>query len=112
VDGDCVCNLCRHQIAIPTHRTGPEGDEEASKPVVRHSDKQKAQWLKPGLIVRVRFLRGEEKLRHATEDSAATTGAWNDKLLRGAGEEAGAGVLRCCLVHPRLGRPSNAVCLG
>jgi DNA ligase D-like protein (predicted ligase) len=39
---------------------------EVSKPVVRHTGKQKAQWLKPGLIARVRFLRGEEKLRHAT----------------------------------------------
>jgi hypothetical protein len=25
----------------------------------------KAEWLKPGLVGRVRFLRGEEKLRHA-----------------------------------------------
>src|SRR5215208_7340818 len=39
---------------------------EVSKPVVRHTGKQKAQWLKPGLIARVRFLQGEEKLRHAT----------------------------------------------
>jgi ATP-dependent DNA ligase len=39
---------------------------EVSKPVVRHTGKQKAQWLKPGLIARVRYLRGEEKLRHAT----------------------------------------------
>jgi ATP-dependent DNA ligase len=37
-----------------------------NKPVVRHTGKQQAQWLKPGLIARVRFLRGEEKLRHAT----------------------------------------------
>jgi hypothetical protein len=40
---------------------------EVSQPVVRHTGKQQqAQWLKPGLIARVRFLRGEEKLRHAT----------------------------------------------
>jgi bifunctional non-homologous end joining protein LigD len=39
---------------------------EVSKPVVRHTGKQQAQWLKPGLVARVRFLRGEEKLRHAT----------------------------------------------
>jgi hypothetical protein len=39
---------------------------EVSKPVVKHTGKQNAQWLKPGLIARVRFLRGEEKLRHAT----------------------------------------------
>jgi ATP-dependent DNA ligase len=39
---------------------------EVSKPVVRHTGKQQAQWLKPGLIARVRFLRWEEKLRHAT----------------------------------------------
>jgi hypothetical protein len=38
---------------------------EVSKPLVRHTGKQKAEWLKPGLIARVRFLRGEEKLRHA-----------------------------------------------
>jgi hypothetical protein len=37
-----------------------------SAPVVRHTGKQKVQWLKPGLIARVRFLRREEKLRHAT----------------------------------------------
>ena len=24
------------------------------------------EWLKPGLIARVRYLKGEEKLRHAT----------------------------------------------
>jgi ATP-dependent DNA ligase len=39
---------------------------ETSKPAVRHTGKQQAQWLKPGLVARVRFLRGEEKLRHAT----------------------------------------------
>ena len=39
---------------------------QASKPVVRHTGKQKAPWFKPGLIARLRFLRGEEKLRHAT----------------------------------------------
>jgi ATP-dependent DNA ligase len=39
---------------------------EVSKPAVRHTGKQKAQWLKPELIARVRFLRGEGKLRHAT----------------------------------------------
>jgi len=26
----------------------------------------KAEWVKPGLVARVRFLKGEEKLRHAT----------------------------------------------
>ena len=39
---------------------------EVSKPIVRHTGKQKAQWLKFGLMARVRFLRGKEKLRHAT----------------------------------------------
>jgi bifunctional non-homologous end joining protein LigD len=39
---------------------------EVSKPVVRHTGKQKAQWLKPGLMAQVRYLRGEEKLRHST----------------------------------------------
>ena len=28
--------------------------------------KQGIAWLKPGLILRVRYLKGEEKLRHAT----------------------------------------------
>ncbi|TPK93411.1 ATP-dependent DNA ligase [Mesorhizobium sp. B2-4-14] len=28
--------------------------------------KEKAEWLKPGLLGRVRFLKGEEKLRHAS----------------------------------------------
>jgi bifunctional non-homologous end joining protein LigD len=37
-----------------------------SKLIVKHTGKQQAQWLKPGLIARVRFMRGEEKLRHAT----------------------------------------------
>ncbi|RUW86829.1 ATP-dependent DNA ligase, partial [Mesorhizobium sp. M7A.F.Ca.US.010.02.1.1] len=27
--------------------------------------KEKAEWLKPGLVGRVRFLKGEERLRHA-----------------------------------------------
>jgi ATP-dependent DNA ligase len=39
---------------------------EVRKPVAKHTGKQQAQWLKPGLIAQVRFLRGEEKLRHAT----------------------------------------------
>lgn len=26
--------------------------------------KEKAEWLKPGLVGRVKFLKGEEKLRH------------------------------------------------
>ncbi|ESX88269.1 hypothetical protein [Mesorhizobium sp. LNJC403B00] len=28
--------------------------------------KEKAEWLKPGLVGRVKFLKGEEKLRHAS----------------------------------------------
>jgi bifunctional non-homologous end joining protein LigD len=39
---------------------------EVKRPAVRHTGKQRAQWLWPGLIARVRFLRGDEKLRHAT----------------------------------------------
>jgi DNA ligase D-like protein (predicted ligase) len=39
---------------------------EVTRPAVRHAGKQRAQWLRPGLIARVRFLRGDEKLRHAT----------------------------------------------
>ncbi|WP_246676768.1 hypothetical protein [Mesorhizobium sp. B2-6-7] len=35
-------------------RAGAEGPE-----------KEKPEWLKPGLVGRVKFLNGEEKLRHA-----------------------------------------------
>ncbi|MBS3650040.1 hypothetical protein KEU06_15620 [Pseudaminobacter sp. 19-2017] len=28
--------------------------------------KQNAEWVEPGLVGRVQFLKGEEKLRHAT----------------------------------------------
>lgn len=28
--------------------------------------KEKAEWLNPGLVGRVKYLKGEEKLRHAT----------------------------------------------
>lgn len=34
-------------------------------PVPRGLKKEKAEWLKPGLVGRVKFLKGEEKLRHA-----------------------------------------------
>jgi ATP-dependent DNA ligase len=30
---------------------------------------EKAEWIKPGLVARVKFLKGEEKLRHATVKS-------------------------------------------
>ncbi|MFI0848666.1 hypothetical protein [Mesorhizobium sp. IMUNJ 23232] len=29
----------------------------------------KAEWVKPGLVARVKFLRGEQKLRHASVKS-------------------------------------------
>ena len=38
---------------------------EVRKPAIRNARKQ-AQWIRPGLIAKVRHLRGEEKLRHAT----------------------------------------------
>ncbi|MFI0844469.1 ATP-dependent DNA ligase [Mesorhizobium sp. IMUNJ 23232] len=31
--------------------------------------KEKAEWVKPGLVARVKFLKGEQKLRHATVKS-------------------------------------------
>ena len=31
--------------------------------------KEKAEWVKPGLVARVKFLKGEDKLRHATVKS-------------------------------------------
>lgn len=34
-------------------------------PVPKGLKRQKAEWLKPGLVGRVKFLKGEEKLRHA-----------------------------------------------
>ncbi|WP_245486696.1 hypothetical protein [Mesorhizobium sp. M7A.F.Ca.MR.176.00.0.0] len=34
-------------------------------PVPKGLKKDKAEWIKPGLVGRVKFLRGEEKLRHA-----------------------------------------------
>ncbi|MBZ9982539.1 hypothetical protein LB521_15430 [Mesorhizobium sp. BR-1-1-8] len=39
----------------------PDWSPEAS----RRLKKEKAEWLKPGLVGRVKFLKGEEKLRHA-----------------------------------------------
>ncbi|ESY49034.1 ATP-dependent DNA ligase [Mesorhizobium sp. LNJC372A00] len=38
---------------------------KAGGPVPKGLKKEKAEWLKPGLVGRVRFLKGEEKLRHA-----------------------------------------------
>lgn len=34
-------------------------------PVPKGHKKDKAEWLKPGLVGRVKFLKGEENLRHA-----------------------------------------------
>ena len=39
---------------------------EVGKPAIRHTGRKEAQWIRPGLIAKVRHLRGEEKLRHAT----------------------------------------------
>ncbi|TGR84562.1 ATP-dependent DNA ligase [Mesorhizobium sp. M2D.F.Ca.ET.223.01.1.1] len=38
---------------------------KAGAPPPKGLAKEKAEWLKPGLVGRVRFLKGEEKLRHA-----------------------------------------------
>ncbi|RWA94451.1 RNA ligase family protein [Mesorhizobium sp.] len=40
--------------------------EKSGAPPPKGLAKEKAQWLKPGLIGRVKFLKGEEKLRHAS----------------------------------------------
>ena len=37
-----------------------------AKPVKGVEPKPGVEWLKPGLIARVRYLKGEEGLRHAT----------------------------------------------
>jgi ATP-dependent DNA ligase len=38
---------------------------EVGAPPPKGFKKQKAEWLKPGLSGKVRFLKGEEQLRHA-----------------------------------------------
>ena len=43
------------------NRCGPK-----AKPVKGVGRKPGIEWLKPGLIARVRYLKGEEMLRHAT----------------------------------------------
>ncbi|WP_246680975.1 hypothetical protein [Mesorhizobium sp. B2-4-9] len=50
-------------FAFIAEQTGclPDWSPEAS----RRLKKEKAEWLKPGLVGRVKFLKGEEKLRHA-----------------------------------------------
>ncbi len=40
--------------------------QEAAKPVRGSKALDDTQWLKPGIVGRVRFLKGEETLRHAT----------------------------------------------
>ncbi|AZO25892.1 ATP-dependent DNA ligase [Mesorhizobium sp. M1E.F.Ca.ET.045.02.1.1] len=39
---------------------------KAGAPPPKGLAKEKAEWLKPGLVGRVKFLKGEEKLRHAS----------------------------------------------
>lgn len=40
--------------------------EKSGAPAPKGLPAGKAEWIKPGLVARVRFLKGEEKLRHAT----------------------------------------------
>ena len=40
--------------------------EKSGAPAPKGMPAGKAEWVKPGLVARVRFLKGEEKLRHAT----------------------------------------------
>ncbi|RUX32601.1 hypothetical protein EOA13_00385 [Mesorhizobium sp. M7A.F.Ca.US.011.01.1.1] len=40
--------------------------DNAGAPAPKGLAKEKAEWLNPGLIGRVKFLKGEEKLRHAS----------------------------------------------
>lgn len=42
--------------------------------------KRKAAWIKEGLVARVRHLKGEDKLRHATIQSVGTKEASSDDL--------------------------------
>lgn len=42
---------------------------------------EKAEWVKPGLVAHVKFLRGEDKLRHATVQSLRE-GKLNDPQFR------------------------------
>jgi hypothetical protein len=50
---------------------------------------EKAEWLKPGLVGRVKFLKGEEKLRHASlKDSATNIKCWLARRTRTSGPEA------------------------
>jgi hypothetical protein len=48
----------RQLLFVADPHASPDQCQSASK-------KEKAKWLKPGLVGRVRFLKGEEKLRHA-----------------------------------------------
>jgi hypothetical protein len=40
--------------------------QKAGAPTPNGMPAGKAEWIKPGLVARVRFLKGEEKLWHAT----------------------------------------------
>jgi ATP-dependent DNA ligase len=42
---------------------------KAGAPTPKGLAAEKAEWIKPGLVARVKFLRGEEKLRHASVKS-------------------------------------------
>ena len=45
---------------------------------------KKATWIREGLVARVRHLRGEEKLRHATMQSLGVAGAGPGRRWRAA----------------------------
>ncbi|WP_292418986.1 ATP-dependent DNA ligase [Mesorhizobium sp.] len=47
-------------------RLWESAERKAGAPAPQGLTKEKAQWLKPGLVGRVKFLKGEEKLRHAS----------------------------------------------
>ena len=48
-----------------------------ARPVKGVERKPGIEWLKPGLIARVRYLKGEEKLRHATLREIGDAGEWS-----------------------------------
>lgn len=50
-------------------RLWDRGQAKAGAPTPKGLAAEKAEWIKPGLVARVKFLKGEEKLRHASVKS-------------------------------------------
>jgi hypothetical protein len=59
----------RQRVRDPAGRhpqAAVEAQEKPGAPAPKGMPAGKAEWVQPGLVARVRFLKGEEKLRHAT----------------------------------------------